>query len=178
MLVALVLVACEAHSQQFHVDGQQSSVTFRIRNFGLEVEGSLGNVRGSIVFDDRNPAASSFRLSADASTIDTGIYLRDRHLQKKEYLDATTCKTLDFTSTRIEKTRTTGELVVTGNLTIKNTTKEIQVPLILRSMNGHVEFAGTFTIDRQDYDVGDSSLSLADDVIILFTIQAGSIKND
>lgn len=170
VVVALLLIAHAAYTQQLQVDDQQSSVTFRIRNFGLEVEGTLSKVSGTVVFDPSNIEASSFRLSADPATIDTGISLRDKHLQKNEYLDAGKYKTIDFVSTRVA--RMDGNVVVTGNLTIKGTTKEILVPVNITPM---MEFDGSFTINRLDYKVGSGSFSLADEITVVFSIRTRKI---
>jgi polyisoprenoid-binding protein YceI len=170
-LILILLAAQAGNGQALDVDEKLSSVRFNIGNFGLDVEGSLGNLRGSVLYDRRNLASSSFRLSADANTIDTGIALRDKHLQKEEYLDAKKYTTLEFTSTSIVTTQTSDEILVSGTLTIKNTTKHIQVPVKVVPSDGRFDFSGTFTINRLEYLVGNSSISLADDVTVTFSIR-------
>lgn len=170
LCLVVMLVTQMAFGQGLSVDEQHTSVKFQIKNFGLEVEGSLSNIRGSVVFDRNNLTASSFHLSADASTIDTGIALRNKHLQKPEYLDARNHPTLEFTSTGIVQTKNMDEVLVTGNMTIKNTTKQIQVLVKLIPSEKTVNFEGSFMINRLDYKVGSSSVTLSDEVVVSFRL--------
>jgi polyisoprenoid-binding protein YceI len=49
---------------------------------------------------------------------------------------------------------TDGKLAVTGNLTIKNTTKSITIPATIATAEGITTFKSeTFTIDRTDFGV-------------------------
>ncbi len=175
LLCFLLFFAVSAECQQLTVDGQHSSVVIAVRNFGLDVRGTIGGVTGSILLDTTRLVSSSFELTAEAKTIDTGISLRDQHLQKREYLDTKNFPTLRFSSTAVTTGASPRELFVTGNLTIKNTTKSIRVPVSISksvAQPGGVELNGSFTIDRLDYQVGGSSLSLSDEVTVRFTIRA------
>ena len=103
------------------VDADEA-VTFTIKNFGLNTDGELKGLKGSIQWDAANPAASSFNITVDVHTINTGIESRDKHLKKKEYFDADTYPVISFKSTAV----TTAQ--VTGSLSIKGITKIISFP--------------------------------------------------
>ena len=47
--------------------------------------------------------ASSFNVSVDVNTINTGVDSRDSHLKKEEYFNAEKYPTINFASTSIEK---------------------------------------------------------------------------
>jgi polyisoprenoid-binding protein YceI len=170
LFVALLLWAQASPCQQPGIDTGRSTVAFRIKNFGLEVQGSLGNVRGSVVFDRNNLASASFSIAADANTVNTGIALRDRHLQKSEYLDAEKYQTLEFVSTAVKLAKKADEVLVTGNLTIKNVKRQIEVLVRVTPLQGVTNFSGSFTVNRLDYTVGKSSLSLGDEVVVDFSL--------
>ena len=78
------------------IDG---SVTFTIKNFGINTGGEIKGLKGIIKWDAENPSASSFNVSVDVNTINTGIDMRDNHLRKEEYFNAEKFPTINFSST-------------------------------------------------------------------------------
>lgn len=134
------------------------------------MEGSLSKPEGSIVFNSENPAASTFALKVLANTIDTGIGLRNQHLKSNEYFDAARYPYLKFQSVTLSPTDVKNTYMVSGDLTIKDRTKRIQIPVTVITSSGAYTFRGKFEIDRRDFGVGKNSLSLADEVMIGFEI--------
>ena len=59
---------------------------------------------------------------------------------------------------------------LTGTLTIKNTAKEISFPFIYSVSNGNPTFKGQFQINRRDFKVGGSSLTLADNLMVFLSV--------
>ena len=142
------------------------AVTFVIKNFGLNTNGSFKGLKGAINWDPSNPSASLFDVTIDASTINTGIDMRDKDLQKEAYFDVEKYPTIHFVSTKVS----TGN--VTGNLTIKNVTKQISFPFTVKnSVNGYL-FEGSFTINREDFGVGGNSMVLSDEATVKLKVQA------
>lgn len=176
LAIYLLLIAVNAsYAQQLLVDEHHSSIIFQVQNFGVDVRGTLAGAKGTIVLDTADITLSSFRLSADATTIDSGISLRDQHLRKHEYLDAKTYGIIEFVSTSVAKTKLRDEIMVKGRLKIKNTSNEIVVPVRIARSNKGVDFAGSFTINRLDYMVGTHSITLADQVKIEFLISTNKL---
>lgn len=146
------------------------AVTFTIKNFGLNTSGKLKGLKGDIKWDEQNVAASSFTVSADVNTINTGVEGRDNHLKKEDYFNVAKYPTITFTSTGI--TNTNGAYSVTGNISIKGTTKTISFPFtVLKTSNGYV-FDGSFNINRKDYNIGGGSMVLSDDANVHLKVQA------
>src|SRR4051812_23015917 len=75
------------------------AVTFSIKNFGISTKGSFKGLKGSIKWDASDPANSSFNVSVDVKTINTGIDMRDNDLQKESYFYAEKYPTINFVST-------------------------------------------------------------------------------
>jgi len=144
----------------------ENAVTFTIKNFGINTNGEIRGLKGSIKWDAANPSASSFNVTADVATISTGIEMRDNHLKKEEYFDAEKYPTISFVSTAV----TAGN--VTGNLTIKGVTKNISFPFTATASNGGFIFEGEFMINRKDFGVGSSSMSLSNNVTVHLKVQA------
>lgn len=133
-----------------------NAVTFTIKNFGINSNGELKGLKGTVSWEPANPGASYFNVSVDASTINTGIDSRDNHLRSEEYLNVAKFPTLNFVSTAV----TAGN--VTGNLTIKGVTKQINFPFTVTPSGSGYMFEGNFTINRRDYGVGGNSMVLSD----------------
>lgn len=149
-----------------------SKVHFVIKNFGIKTGGDFTGLKGSIKFDPVNFAASSFEVTVDAATIDTDNSSRDGHLKKAEYFDAATYKTIHFKSTKITRSSKAGRFFVYGDLTIKGITKPVEFGFGATPKNGGYVFDGTFTINRRDFGVGESSVSLSDNLTVTLSVFA------
>ena len=142
------------------------AVTFSIKNFGISTKGEVKGLKGTIKWDPQNPSASSINASVDVSTINTGIDLRDSHLKKEEYFNAEKYPTINFVSTSISAGN------ITGNLTIKGTTKSVSFPFtVTPSGNGYL-FEGSFTINRKDFGIGGGSISLSNAATVTLKVLA------
>ena len=145
------------------------AVSFSIKNFGIGTKGTFKGLRGTIKWDVANPAASSFNVSVDVNTVNTGITSRDSHLKKEEYFDVAKYPTLNFVSSTVSKT--SEGYSVTGNLTIKGTTKQVVIPFTVTTAGNGYLFEGNFTLDRRDYKVGGGSMVLGNEVKVTLKIQ-------
>jgi len=134
-----------------------STVTFEIKNFGLNSKGSFSGLEGKIFFDPKDLAKASFDVSLDASTISTDNAMRDDHLKKEDYFDVANHPRIRFVSTSVTPTNKSGHYTVNGKLTIKNTTKDISFPFLATPMGNDYIFSGQFKINRKDFDIGGSS---------------------
>jgi polyisoprenoid-binding protein YceI len=151
------------------VDGD-NAVTFVIKNFGINTKGELKGLKGSIQWNEENPAASTISVTVNTNGINTGIDSRDDALKKEEYFDADKYPLISFVSTGIKPGN--GTHTANGNLTIKGVTKPITFPFTAtKAANGYL-FKGSFTINRLDYGVGKSSMVLSDDVDVVLNIEA------
>ena len=149
-----------------------SSVKFKIKNLGVTITGSFTGLTGKIQFDPSNLTSSNFEATIDASTINTGIDMRNEHLRKEEYFDVKNYPHIKFVSTKITPSNRSGTLYVFGNLTIKNITKEISFPFKATAQEGGYLFNGEFKINRRDFKVGGSSITMGDNLTVLLSVFA------
>jgi polyisoprenoid-binding protein YceI len=75
------------YGQNYRVVDNASSVKVSIKNAGMEIDGKLTGLEGDIHFNPADLKGSSFSVSIDANTINTGIDVRDENLRGDEYLD-------------------------------------------------------------------------------------------
>lgn len=149
-----------------------SKVHFVIRNFGIKTGGDLSGLKGSIKFDMSSVQTWAFDVSVESSTINTDNDTRDGHLKKAEYFDAKKYTTIHLISSKIQTTDKAGVYLFVGSLTIKGVTKPIQFPFkVNKSKDGYL-FTGDFEINRRDFGVGSSSVSLADNLKVSLVVFA------
>ncbi|MFP5041465.1 YceI family protein [Parasediminibacterium sp. JCM 36343] len=164
-LFASLLIASFAIAQSYTPADNGSSVKFVIKNLGFNVDGSFTGLRGSINYVPDNPTVSTFNVSVDANSVNTGNGKRDTHLKKDEYFDAAKYSTLHFISYKITKSAS-GELAVTGIITIKGVSKEINFPFTVTQQEGGIVLKGSFKLNRRDFNVGGSSMVLSDNLVV------------
>ncbi|OIN57506.1 YceI family protein [Arsenicibacter rosenii] len=167
LLTLLGIVAGFVATAQTQWKPTTASVSFRIKNAGLAVNGTFGGFQGQLLFDPANPEKSVLIASVDAKAVDTGIGLRNDHLRKKEYLDVASFPRVTLKSTRITAK---GNGMYTGafELSLKGVTRPVSFPFTFT--NG--TFDGGFIIDRRDFGVGKNSLIMGDEVTITIHVQS------
>jgi polyisoprenoid-binding protein YceI len=140
------------------------SVKFHIKNAGITVDGKFSGIKASIQFDRNDLANSRIYASVKATTVNTGIDKRDEHLRKAEYFDVAKYPKIEMRSTSIAKSK--DEFVGQFDVTIKDKTKNIEVPFSFTNHGETGTFNGKIKLDRLDFNVGESGFILSDDVRI------------
>lgn len=151
-----------------------STIGFKIKNFGINSEGSFKGLQGTIVFDPQNSAADSFDVSIDASSVNTDNSMRDEHLRKESYFDVEKYPRIRLVSTAVAAVDRNGHYKLTAKLTIKNTTRELSFRFLATPVGDDYIFKGSFTINRRDFDVGGAS-TLGNDVTVTLTVLARAV---
>lgn len=154
---------------------ESSKIEFTIKNFGISTKGDFKDLQGSIFFNLSDLANSYFDVSVDASSIDTDINARDNHLRKGEYFNVAKYPRISFRSTKITNSTKPGTLFLFGNLTIKGITKEISFPFKATPQPNGTLFEGSFKLNRRDFGVGGSSISLSDNLTVNLSVLARKI---
>ena len=173
LVIVLLSICAFAFAQKSYtpVDAE-SKVHFVIKNFGIKTGGDFTGLKGTVKFDPVNYSATVFDVTVDASTIDTDNDSRDGHLKKAEYFDVATYKTIHFKSTKVTQSSIAGRFYVYGNVTIKNVTKPVEFGFGATPKDGGYVFDGQFTINRRDFGVGGSSISLSDSLTVSLSVLA------
>ena len=159
MTVGLTLPAGAATST-WQIDPQHSSAQFAVRHLGLStVRGAFSKLSGTMVRDDQDITNSSVEVTIDVNTVDTREPDRDKDLRSERFFDVAHFPTMTFKSKKVEQVAP-GKLRVTGELTIRGTTKEVTLDVDgptapVKDPWGNQRLAATATtkINRQDYGV-------------------------
>lgn len=123
--------------------------TYSVKFTSKKFEGTFKGLKSELIFDENNLAASTLTATIDVSTINTGNGMRNGHAKKG--LDAKTFPTVKFESSSI--TRNANGYEATGNLTIKDVTKQIRIPFTFSKTADGGVFAGTFSVKPAEYNV-------------------------
>ena len=150
-------------------------IKFKIRNAGVNVTGSFQEVTVTQKFMPDDLQNSYFEVSIQATTINTGIKARDKHLRKAKYFNVEEYPNIKFRSSRI--TKNPDGYSLKGNLTIKATTLAIEIPFNLeKDDDGNEILKGYVELDRRDYGVGKNHLILGDLVKINIKVPYYPVK--
>ena len=106
------------------IDPSHTSVTFRVRHMMItNVRGEFGQLDGEVRFDPRRPGQASVKVEVDVASINTREDKRDAHLRSADFFDADNHPKMTFESKSVAKKGDGYE--ITGDLTIRGTTREI-----------------------------------------------------
>jgi polyisoprenoid-binding protein YceI len=145
-LAAVLIITASAFtvikSQDWKI-GDDYSVKFD----GGDPSGEFKGLKGKVNFDPNDLANSTFDVTIDVVTINTGNGMKNTHAKSEKWFDAEKYPTIHFTSSAFTKTATGYE--VKGTLDMHGVQKEVTVPF---TFNNNV-FAGSITVNRLDYNI-------------------------
>ena len=121
-----------------------------------KVRGSFNDFTGTVTVPEEGINGAKAEVTINATSIDTRNADRDGHLKSNDFFDMENHPQITFTSTKIEANGS-GGVDVTGDLTIKGTTKSITIPFSYEGTatdpfgNQRAGFEGTTVINRSDF---------------------------
>lgn len=142
----------------FEIDAGHTFVQFTINRFGMvDVTGAFRDVTGTIDYNAEEPEKTSTSIVIKTGSVDSGLDARDGAVKSKAFLDVATYPEITFISKKM--TVKQGKMVVTGDLTIHGTTKEVTFPVTIKgpykdpTQANTIAIKGNLTINRQDYGI-------------------------
>ncbi len=109
----------------WEIDPAHTMIELAVRHMMIStVKGRFSDVRGTVRVDDDEPTTAEIDVTVDAASIDTRQPDRDTHLRSADFLDVENHPEIHFRSTGVERTGE-GRYRVTGDLTIRDTTREV-----------------------------------------------------
>ena len=184
LLASLALaLSSRAETQSYKIDSVHSSVGFSLRHLVSKFSSSFTKVSGAINYDAAAPEKSSVEATIEIDSVATANEKRDAHLKTPDFFDTAKFPSATFKSKSWKKT---GENTfdVTGDLTIKNVTKEVVLKTTLLGTGpgqGGATLTGweaVTTFKRTDFTVGEPKFlsALGDEVTITIGIEAAHKK--
>lgn len=169
----------------WNIDKAHSNLNFSVTHFFTPVNGKFHDYNAEIYFDPNNLGESSVNVEVMVNSVDTNNEKRDGHLQSADFFNAEEFPTMTFSSDRITS-EGDNQFVAHGTLTIKDVTKEIELPFTLLGVQDNpmkegtkvAGIKGSLNIDRTDFDVGvgdwAATAVVGDEVDISFALELNS----
>jgi polyisoprenoid-binding protein YceI len=132
-----------------------------------DAAGIFKTMKGSIKFDPANAGGSSFQVSIDVASINTGNGLMNTHAKSAEWFDATKYPEITFQSTKITGSGSNFQAV--GNLTMHGVTKPITIPFTFQRTGAGATFQASFKVNRVQFGVGKSG-DVDDDIALKLSV--------
>lgn len=152
-------------AEKWNADAASAKISFSIKGPFGTVHGNFSGLKATLQFSEKDLAGSSLSATIEAKTVSTGISLRNSDLRnKEEWLNTEKYPVISFKSKKIEKT--SSGYKVSGDLTVKGTTKPVEIPFTFTPSGNTGTFKGQFTINREDYKVGKPGGSVGNPISI------------
>jgi polyisoprenoid-binding protein YceI len=168
----------------WNIDPTHSVAEFKVKHMMISnVKGHFPKVSGVLTLDESDLAKSSVVASIDVASVETRDAQRDGHLKSADFFDVEKYPTMTFKSTSVSGIGS-GELTVTGNLTIRDVTRPVDFsvegptpPAKDPWGNTRVAISATTKISRKDFGLTWNSaletggVLVGDDVTITLDVQ-------
>ncbi|SIO53309.1 YceI family protein [Chitinophaga niabensis] len=176
LFIFLLAASATSFAQSaWKVDKAHAQLKFDVQHMGLStVSGSFTDFDATITSDKPDFSDAKFELTAQATSINTGVGQRDDHLRSPDFFDVATNPTVSFKSTSLQKV-SEGKYKVTGDLTLHGVTKPVTLDLWYRGTANSpmtkkpvAGFRVTGSIKRSDFNFGSKfpAAALSEEVTI------------
>jgi polyisoprenoid-binding protein YceI len=136
------------------VNAKASTLSFTYQQMGSSNYGTFGKFEANLDFDTDNPSTAHAALTIDLSSIQAGSDDANTELQKPAWFDTATYPVATFESTSI-KALGNNRYTITGKLSLRGLTREVSVPVLLKSESSIGIFVGDLVIKRDDFKIGE-----------------------
>ena len=181
--LALTASVATAAPQAYLVDKGHSEASFKVRHMLGKVPGRFDDFEGKILLDADHLESSSVEFHIRATSIDTDLPDRDKHLRSGDFFDVESHPEIVFKS---ESIRRTGKDAydVTGTLSIRGIEKRITLPVTYLGQSrdpwggDRAGFSTAVTLNRKDFGMvwnkalDQGGFLLGDEVWVTLEIEA------
>ncbi len=129
----LYLMMYHAFAQETNKTNLESNISFHIRSFGIDVDGSFQESAIQLEIDTLAVAQAYLKVKIPVSSIETGISKRDRHLLEEKFFWQSKYPYILFETSSIENSGAMTAYVAVGQVNIKGVLKSMRIPFQLIS---------------------------------------------
>ena len=182
-LLTLAIAPAFAAPVTYKLDPTHTNVLAQWSHFGFSHPfANFGDVEGVLVYDAADVGKSSVQVTLPLSGLEAFSPKFNEHLRSADFFDAARYPAATFKSTRVEAAAD-GKLKVTGDLTIKDATKQVVLDVTLNKAADHpmskaptIGFDATTTNSRTEFGVGAYAPNVGDEVTLRITTEASAAK--
>jgi|GEM_PF-3235774 len=166
VIAVAVALAGPALAGDWVLDKSASSITFETDAFGRDVTGSFGTFDATIFLNPDDLTTARIEATIDVGTVVTGTLETEDALRGESGFDAFHFARARFISRTVREAAACDApgarcLVAQGELSIRNTTRQAELPFTLRIDGAHAVADGVMRIRRSDFNVGTVEWGLA-----------------
>jgi polyisoprenoid-binding protein YceI len=126
---------------------------YEIRFTSEDPSGVFTDLKGEIVFDEKDLSTAMFKMKVAVNSINTGNGMQNQHAVSPKWFDAEKYPEIKFASRSVEKTEK--GYVAHGTMSIHGVDKEFDIPFVFENKGVKGIFRGKFDINRNDFKIGD-----------------------
>ena len=179
--LGLAATAAQAEPVTYTIDPTHTDVIAQWNHFGYSnPTAHFGQVHGEITYDPDNVADSSVEVVLPLSGMNSYSADFDAHLRNEDFFEVETWPEATFKSTSVAAAGD-GKLKVTGDLTIKDITREVVLDVTVNKIGPHpmsgqptAGFDASAQIKRSDFGLGLFAPHVSDEVSLRITTEAGA----
>ena len=156
---APAVAAIAAVSGTYQLDPSHTDVLAQWTHFGFsQPSAHFGISEGTLVYDAADVGKSSVKVTMPLTAMNSFVDKLDEHLASGDFFDAAKFPNATFKSTSVAAAGT-NKLTVTGDLTIKDVTKQVTVPFEFTGAatdpfgNERIGFEGRTEVNRRDFNL-------------------------
>jgi polyisoprenoid-binding protein YceI len=188
IFLALIAIAFSASSfaQNWKLDPAHSKIKFSTKYLVIsDVDGEFKKFSGTFTSAKPDWTDLKAEVAVQVNSLTTDNEVRDKHLMGDDFFNADKYQTITFKSKGVKMIEK-NKYVLTGDLTIRDITKTVEVPVVyggtVKDPWGNIKagFKATGKINRQDYGLKYKDAAATGEAVVSdmveFTIDAVLIK--
>jgi len=172
LVAAVVLTGNVALAQNWKVDAAHSKISFAAEYLLIsETEGEFKKFDGTFTSAKSDWSDLKATVSVDVNSISTDNEMRDKHLKGDDFFNAEKFPTIKFDSKSVKKIGDK-KYVLTGNLTIRDVTKQVELPVVFNGTvkdpwgNFKAGFKANGKINRQEFGLKYSGAAASGEAVV------------
>jgi polyisoprenoid-binding protein YceI len=180
--LAVMAATAQAAPETYVIDNAHTYPYFTYNHFGFSNQTHQFDKTSGQVVLDRAAQTGSADVTIDATSVNTGFTLLNKHLQDEDFFDTAKYPTITFKSSKMTF-KGDQPVSLSGDLTIKGVTKPVTLTIThfkcalnpMRKLDACGANAIT-RIKRSEFNMGKYAPSVSDDVTLTLAIEAVKVQ--
>jgi polyisoprenoid-binding protein YceI len=180
--LAVMAATAQAAPETYVIDNAHTYPYFTYNHFGFSNQTHQFDKTSGQVVLDRAAHTGSADVTIDATSVNTGFTLLNKHLQDEDFFDTAKYPTITFKSSKMTF-KGDQPVSLSGDLTIKGVTKPVTLTIThfkcalnpMRKLDACGANAIT-RIKRSEFNMGKYAPSVSDDVTLTLAIEAVKVQ--